>query len=593
MKKLLFTVLLAGYSAFSPFSSAQTALEPFDSMQGWKTIQSADVSVSPSIVGTDEGKCMKLDINAPLAGFAGIQKNFALRFPLNYAFTYLLKTDLTNGTLEFTLSDKSGNPLYTYKKPFYSAMPEWNTITIKQKDLLGPWANPDIDRPAKQPEMISISLMLPPGSKGVVYIDELALVERVTPTGSYTNPTAFTSSSEKGFEAFRLFDKSLKSFWKSAGRQTREHVLVDFGETCEFGGLKIAWDSVMYAQEFTVSVSDNAKKWRELYSVKCGNNNISFIPVTDGEGRYIKLNLNKPNSKTGYIIKEIGMLPVQFSESMSKVYEEVKKMFPRGLFPAFFSNSPYSWKVFSAKNAVNFSAITENAELEIGSGSYLLEPFVYLDKQFITYAQSTDSTSGFADTAGSLKVSRTYLPCVVTVQPVIEDRDDTAYMHVAYTVKNTGNKSVHGSFSLAIRPFQVTGRNMFDGTIHGIGRIEELEFDGKRVDINKNFPLYPLVKPDRFGACEFNQGDVVLYLRNDSLPPDTKIKDAIGFASGALQYKLALKAGESKTFYFTVPVTTAFFDMAENNDKSYNEAYFRKIFKNFASKQQGILIKKP
>lgn len=537
------------------FPQEPKLLDAFDSPQSWEMRKSENVVLTPLLVAAnDEGKCLKLDISALTGGYAGIEKNIVLDFPQNYSFTFLVKSDLPVFQVEFSLQDRSGNLLHTYKKNYYAAPVEWETITIRQRDLIGAFSNPAIDRPLRKPERIGIKILLQPGSLGAVYLDDLQLIEKKPATGNYNNPIAFASSSVKGNEVLRIFDKNLSSVWKSAGKQAREHIVIDFGENCEFGGLKIAWDSVLFPQEFTVSLSDNAKTWREVYAVSCGNNTISFIPIPDGEARYLKINLNKPNNKAGYIVRELGMLPAPFGSSKQVVYDEIKKMYPKGYFPVFFTNNAYHWREFTTKPLIFNSAVTDDGSVEFHTGSFVVEPFLYLDKQLLTFEQRIPGSSGFADTAGSLRVKRSYPGTELDILPFIESNTDSATMHLVYSIKNTSKKTVTGSFFLAFRPFQITSRNMPDRIIPGVGQIEQIGYDGKKVAVNNSLPVYPLGKPDAFGACEFDEGDVVLFFRNERLPLSQKIKDRNQSASGALQYKLVLKPGEVKQFYFSIPL---------------------------------------
>ena len=73
--------------------------------------------------------------------------------------------------------------------------------------------------------------------------------------------------------------------------------------------------------------------------------------------------------------------------------------------------------------------------------------------------------------------------------------------------------------------------------------IRQLAADGQVVRVNGEMGAMSLTPPNGFGAATFDQGNIVDYLRDDSLPPDNSVQDPFGHASGALAYTANVDSG--------------------------------------------------
>ena len=58
---------------------------------------------------------------------------------------------------------------------------------------------------------------------------------------------------------------------------------------------------------------------------------------------------------------------------------------------------------------------------------------------------------------------------------------------------------------------------------------------------------------DSFGACTFDEGNIVNLIRKGTLPHDKAAEDQSGVANGVLQYSFHLNAGEKTGFFVVVP----------------------------------------
>ncbi len=85
-------------------------LDDFSTLNGWKVNASDLVVVSPSMAEGKNGNAVKIEYNFTSgSGYGGIQKQFSLALPSNYLFSFDIKADSPDNTLEFKLIDKSGD----------------------------------------------------------------------------------------------------------------------------------------------------------------------------------------------------------------------------------------------------------------------------------------------------------------------------------------------------------------------------------------------------------------------------------------------------------------------------------------------------
>src|SRR5205085_3308835 len=79
-------------------------------------------------------------------------------------------------------------------------------------------------------------------------------------------------------------------------------------------------------------------------------------------------------------------------------------------------------------------------------------------------------------------------------------------------------------------------------------------WDGAAVSVNGARRIFPLVLPDAFGAASFDSGALPELLAAGALHEVSEVRDAFGYASGALVYRLRLPPRESATFGLVMPL---------------------------------------
>src|SRR6185503_17792124 len=108
---------------------------------------------------------------------------------------------------------------------------------------------------------------------------------------------------------------------------------------------------------------------------------------------------------------------------------------------------------------------------------------------------------------------------------------------------NASDEARQVTLFVALRPFQVNPIWQSLNMIGGAAPIHEIRYDGGSAWVNRDKTVIPAEPPDAFGAASFEQGSIVDFLREGSVPPQTAASDRFGFASGAFQYTFSLPPG--------------------------------------------------
>src|SRR5262249_36333441 len=117
----------------------------------------------------------------------------------------------------------------------------------------------------------------------------------------------------------------------------------------------------------------------------------------------------------------------------------------------------------------------------------------------------------------------------------------------SYDLRNLSMLPQTVTLVLAVRPFQVNPPSQFLNTPGGVSPIRALVWDGEAVSVNGARRIFPLVPPDVFGAASFDAGALPERLAAHALHEVSEIRDAFGYASGALVYHLHLPPRGSAT----------------------------------------------
>ena len=528
-------------------------LDNFETLAGWKIIASDGVTAKLENVAGHSGRALALDFAFTAgSGYAIAQKRLPLELPENYKFTFYLRGETPINNFEFKLLDSLEN-VYWIKQLNIEYPREWEKRTIKKRHITFAWG-PSGPGVLRQVDRMEFVISAGSGGKGKIYIDDFRFEPIATVDESeVAKSEVVVSSAAVGSEPKISPDGNTIANWKSLGKSERESLTLNFQRQREMGGLVVDWNKDDFATQYDVELSDDNKDWTTAYTVTNGNGGRDYIYLPETDTRFLRLNLKKSSRNKGYQLDKIDIKTAEFAATPNAFFSAIAAEAPAGYYPKYFSRAQTFWTVVGVSGDTKEALLNENGALEIDKASFSLEPFLFLDNRLITWKDVTPRQS----------LEKNYLPI-----PSVHWEYQNLQMHITafaageagksnlvarYHLENKNSAPVQGKLFIALRPFQVLPPWQELNTIGGVARLDSMRYVDGAILVNHNKRVFPLTKPDGFGAVEFDQSDITDYLQQGILPEPQYAADRLGFASGALQYDFNLAAKQSQKFDIVVP----------------------------------------
>lgn len=531
------------------FAQNKTILDSFEGLSQYKINASDQVDIKLSIVPGFNGNCLKIDYNFVAgSGYGGIQANLPISLPSNYAFSFYIKGESPNNTLEFKLIDKSGDNVWWVNNRNYNFPQNWTKLKFTKRNISKAWGPLQLDKP-NEIDKVEFIITSVNGGKGSVYLDLFEFETREPIDTSNIKPL-ISSSTTKNIDY--VFDSNLLTSWKCSSNK-KQSVLFDFKKMKEFGGLVIIWDSLAYSKNYVISISNNNKTFDTIYTVKNGSGNKSFIPLKECEAKYLKLELLKDLSTSSFGIKEIQFLPLEFSDNANNMFKTIAKHFPYGYFPKYFYDIASYFTVSGVLNDTQEALINEEGQVELEKNSFSIIPSLSIDKNLYTWDK--------------VKCTQTLQANYLPIQHVLWTSDkfnlkttlfstgikDSSQANIVYTIFNTSNTQIKGKLNLSVLPFKVNPSYQFLNITGGAGRIESIKQNDNNINVNSNNDLFVYPTKFKFSTGKFNNDNIYNSIINNTLSNETTCNDQSGFAYGNIQFDFDLAPNDSVSFYIAAP----------------------------------------
>jgi hypothetical protein len=541
----LLLVALVGVVGAAPLS-AQVALDEFEDLSGWRGITSpgSELRIVSDIGHT--GMAMRLDFDFHGGGgYVIARKALSFELPENYAFKFYLRGQALPNTLQFKLIDRKDRNVWWSNEPNFAFPSDWQQFTVKKARIQFAWGTSGGTPPLRSVSYIEFAILADTGGKGSVWIDDLRLEEREPDHLSDEKPTVTAATSRSGHEPGLLFDRDPQNSW--------QWVLIDFRKREDYGGLVIDWDPQDYATAYQVQISDDATTWTTAYRNSNGRGGRDYIYLHDAESRYIRLALEQSSRGQGYAIRELTMKPFAFSASPNDFFAAIAAEATPGTYPKYFSGQQTYWTVIGVDGDGKEGLLNEEGMLEVDTRAFSIEPFLYMDGQLITWKS--------VRTTQELESGYLPIPTVVWHHDRVAVRI-TAFaggdpwastLYARYRVQNRTDSDQDLTLFLAIRPFQVLPPWQFLNIVGGATPIRDLDFDAPAVRVNHAKVVLSLTPPDHFGAAAFDEDLIAKFLTAGTVPAQTHVSDPLGYAAGALQYRLTLPPGAHADVDLAIP----------------------------------------
>ncbi len=526
-------------------------LDDFSDISKWKINASDLVEVTPTLSEGKIGSAVKIDYNFTTgSGYGGIQKVFNLKMPENYVFSFDIKADSPDNTLEFKLIDKSGDNVWWVNLRNFSFPKNWTKLSFKKRNIVKAWGPLNLDKPVEI-DKIEIIITSVNGGKGSVYIDNLTIEEKEIPDSNPQAPILSASSFNNSNKADYAGDNNLNTFWQSETSKN-QYFQLNFKKNIELGGLKLNWDTINYPSSYKVLISDDKIYWDTVYTISKGKGGLTFLPLKDCETSHIRLEFSDLTHINFFKLFEIEILPVEFSDSQNRMFEIISKNYPRGFFPKYFTPEKSYFTISGVPHDKKEALINEEGQIEVDKQSFSIAPMLYIDNQLITWNDVTLSQeleSGYLPIPIVTWKSKNF---TLQIKLFSSGADENSNLNAKYTIANISKNELKGKLFLTFIPFQVNPSYQFLNTTGGTSKIESVSLNNKTIQIdNKTVYVYPT--NFNFGVTNFDNGFISEYLAKGEFPNTKLVTDEQKLASAVLSFDFSIADYKDTTFYVTVP----------------------------------------
>jgi len=518
--------------------------DDFSDLSGWMPVASglARLDIGRE-AGPDGGAAMRLDFDfAGGGGFVVARKEMALALPETWALSFRLRGSGPRNRLELKLAAPGGENVWWYKEEAFALPGDWQTLTIRSSQLEFAWG-PAGGGAIGEVGAIEIALAAGPGGRGTLALADLRFEDRTI----RASPLTRASSAQPGHGPEQLFDATPATTWRSDVGPGPQWLEVDFQGEREYGGLVLHWARGGRARAFTVRTSSDGRTWRTAHTTAHADAAESWVYMPGTAARHLRLELDESVGGGGFGLTRIEVRPFEFSRSIDSFFKAVAGEARRGEYPRPLAGEQSYWTPIGLADGDTCALMDEEGRVEVDRGTWSLEPFLAVDGALVTWA----------DAAVTQELCDGHLPIPSSVWRV-RGRTLTT---TAFAARLAGHPVLFVRYHLAggaarlfaaCRPFQVTPPWQAFGALGGTCAIREVDASVRGLRVDGARSVLPLTPAGHAGAATFDQGGVVAHLRAGDVPPRPRVRDAFGYASGALRFDL--EAGDA--VFLAIPFGT-------------------------------------
>ena len=532
-------------------------LDEFELIDDWNFIKSDGVEMSISSDDGMSGNAVRFDYDFTNGtGYGGIQKFFDIPLPENYELTFYIKAISPDNNFEIKLLDQSGENVWWVSNRNYNFPTEWTKVKIKKRHLSFAWGPSEGKEPTRF-DRIEFTIASFVGGKGTIWIDELKFEPLPPETDTYPDPEITASSSFRKYKPTNLLDNDPKTLWKSK-KSKKQSLFIDLKQRREFGGLDIAWDELTFAKSFNIYTSNDAKTWEKLFEINDNLKDRSIISLPEAEARYLRINLLKGMSQKRFGIKDIKFLTLEQTASPNDYFIYRVKQSQPGDFPRYFSEQKSYWTISGVNNDTKEALFNEDCMVEVDKATFSLEPMMALNNKL--YNWFNVKSIQYLDTLSSGEYR--FLPTVqwqndnvdLTIQVTSGgEPNKNSFLYVKYLFNNKSTEKKNIDFYVLLRPFQVNPYYQFLNLPGGVGKINKIkEVNSQQVQVDDKL-IHSEIPFESVSTYRSDQGNLVDFIRDNTLNSKNTISDPKGLASGIIKYHLTIPSSGIKDFILKIP----------------------------------------
>lgn len=566
MRSLILCLVLCASILGTARAQSPVVLSDFGSLDGWTVTPSDGVEATirlDSPPGSD-GTALRLDYNfAKGSGFCVVRKAFPMDLAENYEFSMRIRGEGRPNNFEFKLVDgskhgenatASGDDVWWLNQRSFVFPPQWQPLRIPKRRLSFAWGPSGGAAPLTKLGAIEFAIAASAGGKGTVWIDHLTLLPLPvvkpytgTPVGTATSKMCEMHTPEN------LFDADPATAWESDAADAAPAYTIDFGEFRELGGLEIEWEKGHAPSGMIVSLSADGKAWTPTYGLMGVAPDRAFVPLRDGQARYVKLDFTPASKDTGVGVQTLKVMEYDFAETPNGFFKAVANSYPRGSFPRYFADEQSYWTVLGVPGDGATAAMNEEGAVELAKGQCIIEPFIRTEGKVLSWADGKHEqtlANGFIPLPS---VVRTHERVRLNVTAFVDGAAGDACLHLCYEVSPAGSVPVTGELLLAVRPFQVLPPWQQLNIEGGMSAITSIRRDGFDLIVNNGRRIMAHTPPARFALATFDSAPVIAGAVLPEVPSGAEVRDPSGRASGLLAFPFEVTPGKATRFWLSVP----------------------------------------
>jgi hypothetical protein len=527
-------------------------LDAFTDLSDWIPVTSGQARLVIRSEPRSRGQAMRLDFDfGESGGFVVVRKPFAFTLPESFTFHVDVRAAAPSNRFEFKLVDPAGVNVWRYEDADFDFASDWRTLSIPSSRIEFAWGPSGGGTPADV-GAIEFAVAAGPGGRGTLWIADLRLEDR-TPSAP---PRLRASGALPGHEPACAMDGRPDTSWRTEAGEGRAWLEIDFGQVREYGGFILRRVPGPREWSFTLQGSDDGSHWHRLYAAARAAGEASYVYLPGGASRHLRLEVGADASGEYPGIVAIEVQPFGFSRSVNEFFHYVAAGSTRGRYPRWLFREQSYWTPVDIPDGADAALLNEDGLLEVDRGSFSLEPFLYADGALLGWADVTLSQALEGD---NLPLPSSVWRCdqlMLITTAFAAGPPGQAVLYARYRVESRNSRRAVTLFC-AVRPLQVTPTwQSFEG-LGGVSPVRELDYRDGVVWVNRTKAVIPLRSADRFGAATFDQGPVTDDLCQGELPPDTRVSDGFGYASGALRFDLEPAPGVPAEVFVAIPFGTA------------------------------------
>ncbi|MFZ5616444.1 MAG: discoidin domain-containing protein [Pseudomonadota bacterium] len=524
---------------------AARVIDGFRTTETWSPGASEGGAAAAANIRGEQGGGLRLAYEFPQgSGYAFIRRPIDLDLTGNFELSFRLRGDAPQSTFEVKFVDASGDNIWWRQIRGKEFPADWETVSIRRSDISFAWG-PASDRTLRKIAAVEFVVVGAAGEKGVIDFDRLAIRRLPEPPVTQPAVVAAASGEQAGSPARAAVDGDARTAWRAPSGRKRPSILtLDLGYLRDFGGLTLDWAEGGAPAEVEAAFSEDKSIWSPMHVLERGSAGATYIRAGDAYGRFVRIRIT-PMPDRVIALAEARIEAKPFGVDDNVFLQAVADRSPRGAFPRSFSRQQSYWTIVGSPEGGRTALISEDGAVEPGPGAFSIEPFIIVDGEIKTWADSAHAqwlTDNYLPLPHVRRMGADYVLDISPHASAVAGRERTFVTR--YRVVNTSDKARRFTLVLAVRPFQVNPPTQFLNIAGGASPISHIQWSGAAFTVNDDWRLYPTRKPTSVALASVISGGVPAASEDAGSPREIKAPDGFGSAYSYFDFELAPGASE-------------------------------------------------